>query len=390
MKRLHIINLDCLAGTEQMFIQFINNKFDNSNEDKIININAGLSHQLTEFIPLNKVNFPYRIVQCMKFRYPPFMRKKLLRKLIEKEKADLIIAWNLIPGLDKKPSCGKIIYYDHGNSWSFNQNSKTLKFFSMVDGCISASYASQRMLQLKLKLQCPIITIKNNIPTPNKLKKPKEQLNNTITLGTASRLEPIKAVGVSILTTKELNRRGINTKLYIAGNGSQEQKLKSLVEKLNLKDKVIFLGFQSDLSNFYRDIDFYISSPVIEAFGLSCIEALYNGIPVIFPMIDGQPEVVITNHTGLGYIPKMSFDEYHALTNMDIIYEQQVYDPINDKLTEPKIASYIDYADGIENIINNNRYNEYSTNARIYTQEKCSFTSFNKELNEAINNFHKI
>lgn len=386
MKRLHIINLDCLAGTEQMLIQFINNT-DGNDEDKIININNKWSNQLTDYIPREIVKFPYRIIEKLNIKYPPFMRKYILRYLLEKERADLIIVWNLIPSLDKKPSYGKIIYYDHGNSWLFNKNSKTIKFFSMVDGCISASYASQRMLQLKLQLQCPIETVTNSIPVPKKLKIQKKSLGTEITLGTASRLESGKAIGVSILTTKELNHRGINTKLYIAGSGSQEEKLKKLVKTLGLGDKVIFLGFQNDLSEFYQLIDFYISSPITEAFGLSCMEALYNSIPVIFPMIDGQPEVITSGYSGLGYIPTMSFDEYHNLTDMEISYDGDGYDPIHDRLVKPKVPHYLDYANGIEDIVANNKYDEYRKNAKAFTQKKYDFFSFNRKLNEKMNNF---
>ncbi|MBK5074194.1 glycosyltransferase [Budviciaceae bacterium CWB-B4] len=387
MKRLHIINLDGLAGTEKMLIQFVNSNINDGDEDIIININNELSDDLIKHIDKDIVIFPYRIFQNKGYKYPSFIRKRLLRTLIEKEKADLIIVWDLIPNLDKKPSCGKIVYYDHGNSWHFSKNSKTLNFFSMVDGCISVSVASQRMLQLKFNLHCPIETILNNIPPPDNIKKLKETLGESIVLGTASRLEPIKAIGVAILTTLELNKRGINTTLYIAGQGSQEARLRALVKKLNLTDKVIFMGFQQDLADFYQKIDFYISSPITEAFGLSCMEALYNGIPVIFPLIDGQPEVIKTGETGLGYTPTMTFEQYNELTGLNIHYNHQGYNPLSDKLMVLKVPSYIDYADGIENIVKNNEYNKYSENALRYTQEQCNYEKFNDTLREKLNSF---
>ncbi|GKX64244.1 glycosyltransferase [Pragia fontium] len=387
MKRLHIINLDGLAGTERMLIQFINSNMHDGDEDKILNINNEISHQLTGHLPKEKIIFPYRVFQNNTLKHLSFIRKYLLRRAIEKENPDLIIIWDLIPNWDKKPSCGKIIYYDHGNSWYFTKNAKTLNFFSMVDGCISASFASQRMLQLKFNLKCPIETVSNNIPHPHKIKIPKDISAKQITLGTASRLEPIKAVGVSILTTMELNNRGIDTKLYIAGHGSQEESLKKLVKKLNLVDKVIFLGFQKDLSDFYQNIDFYISSPITEAFGLSCMEALYNGIPVIFPMIDGQPEVIKHEYSGLGYMPTMTLDEYSELTGLKVNYTHQGYSPLEDKLVELKVPSYIDYADGIEKIINKEKYSTYSYNAQQYIQNECDYKKFNITLKEKLLSF---
>lgn len=387
MKRLHIINLDGLAGTERMLIQFIHSNMNDGDEDKILNINNEFSHQLAEHLPKEKIIFPYRIFQKKTLKYPSFMRKYLLRRAVEKEKPDLIIIWDLIPNWDQKPSYGKIIYYDHGNSWYFAKNAKTLNFFSMVDGCISASFASQRMLELKFNLKCPIETVSNNIPHPQNIKIPRQISTEQIILGTASRLEPIKAVGVSILTTMELNNRGISTKLYIAGHGSQEDGLKKLVKKLNLTDKVIFMGFQKDLSTFYQNIDFYISSPITEAFGLSCMEALYNGIPVIFPMIDGQPEVIKNKYSGLGYIPTMTLDKYSELTGLKVNYSHQGYSPSEDKLVELRVPSYIDYADGIETMIKEKKYLIYSCNAQTYTQEQCDYKQFNRLLKEKLSSF---
>ncbi|WP_337226339.1 glycosyltransferase, partial [Proteus terrae] len=76
----------------------------------------------------------------------------------------------------------------------------------------------------------------------------------------------------------------------IAGSGEDESKLKELANKLKLNKYVDFLGYQSELSDFYHNINIYLSTPITEAFGLSCIEALANGVPVVFPKIDGQME----------------------------------------------------------------------------------------------------
>ncbi len=82
---------------------------------------------------------------------------------------------------------------------------------------------------------------------------------------------------------KELKNKNISAKLIIAGEGEQRRDLENLASKLDLEDSIEFIGYQSDMSIFYSKIDIYLSTPVLEAFGLSCIEALSNGIPVIFP-----------------------------------------------------------------------------------------------------------
>jgi len=54
-----------------------------------------------------------------------------------------------------------------------------------------------------------------------------------------------------------------------------------LVKKLNLEDKVKFLGFKKNISFYYRAADFFVFPTYYEPFGIVILESLSSGTPVL-------------------------------------------------------------------------------------------------------------
>ena len=73
-----------------------------------------------------------------------------------------------------------------------------------------------------------------------------------------------------------------NPNLYyaIAGKGPLEQHLKEVANSLGLSDRVIFLGFRTDVFELYHAADISAFPSKIEGLGLSGIEAMAAGIPL--------------------------------------------------------------------------------------------------------------
>ena len=68
--------------------------------------------------------------------------------------------------------------------------------------------------------------------------------------------------------------------LLLIGNGELEGLIKEKVKKLNISDKVYFLGFKNDIYNYLNAIDFFIFPSLHEGLPVSLIEAQTSGIPV--------------------------------------------------------------------------------------------------------------
>jgi glycosyltransferase involved in cell wall biosynthesis len=118
---------------------------------------------------------------------------------------------------------------------------------------------------------------------------------------TVNRLQPRKRIDILISALPSIIEEYPKIKVLIVGSGPEEMNLKRLVQELGLTEKVNFLGYvaDEDLPNFYSLADIYIHLAKNEPFGLSVLEALAFGIPVISVKEGGPGELIKEGETGL-------------------------------------------------------------------------------------------
>ncbi len=102
------------------------------------------------------------------------------------------------------------------------------------------------------------------------------------------RLDKNKNIETSLKVVKELNSLGYNTSLDIVGDGPEMNNIKSMVEK-DYKNSVILHGFKNkeEIIELYRKSDIFIMPSKYETFGLVYIEALTQGLPLIYTRNQG-------------------------------------------------------------------------------------------------------
>ncbi|MGQ9780341.1 MAG: glycosyltransferase [Bacillota bacterium] len=88
------------------------------------------------------------------------------------------------------------------------------------------------------------------------------------------------------------------TVLLIAGQGTQEEKLKCLAEELGIAAKVVFLGLRRDIPGLMNAADAYVMSSAGEGMPMALLEAGAVGLPVVATAVGGNGEVVIDGKTG--------------------------------------------------------------------------------------------
>lgn len=87
-------------------------------------------------------------------------------------------------------------------------------------------------------------------------------------------------------------------KVLITGDGPDRENLKNLVKELDLLEKVIFVGYQSQPEDFYSLMDILVVPSSREGFGLVAVEAMFYELPVIATKVGGLQEVVVDKETG--------------------------------------------------------------------------------------------
>ena len=110
---------------------------------------------------------------------------------------------------------------------------------------------------------------------------------------------------------EKTNREKFSQKLelYIYGDGSLRTQLEELTSELNIKDKVFFEGRISndDVPEALSKMDLFCVTSVSESFGVSVLEAMSVGIPVVATDAPGFKEIIENNKTGI-LVPRRDTD----------------------------------------------------------------------------------
>lgn len=98
---------------------------------------------------------------------------------------------------------------------------------------------------------------------------------------TASRLASEKHIDLIIQAFSTLRQDYPDIILDIYGQGEEEGKLQEVITRLEASDYVQLKGHSKNLNEIYQQYDAFISASYSEGFGLTYIEALNAGLPVV-------------------------------------------------------------------------------------------------------------
>jgi glycogen synthase len=103
-----------------------------------------------------------------------------------------------------------------------------------------------------------------------------------------------KGADYFIKVAKKVLEYDPNVLFIVSGSGDMEHQIIRLASDLGLSDKVIFAGFVrgDELLQLYRAADLYVMPSISEPFGLTALEALANGTPILVSRQSGVSEVI--------------------------------------------------------------------------------------------------
>ena len=128
--------------------------------------------------------------------------------------------------------------------------------------------------------------------------------SNHLLLGSVGRLsnqkDPITMIEAFCIVIK----RFPNAHLTLVGEGELRDEILIKIDQLQLNGRVHLTGNKNDPWKIYHSLDLFIMSSIYEGLGRSITEALSCGVPVVCTSVEGVPEIVRDNETGILVPPK--------------------------------------------------------------------------------------
>ncbi|MBI2472866.1 MAG: glycosyltransferase [Planctomycetes bacterium] len=119
-------------------------------------------------------------------------------------------------------------------------------------------------------------------------------------IGNIGRYTPEKGYPFFIETAAKVAQTHQNARFLIVGHGSEYNKLTDLIEKLGLTNRFFVTGPRRDIPEILGAVDIFLFTSIWgEAFGISLIEAMAAGKPIIAANIGPTKEIIEDGITGL-------------------------------------------------------------------------------------------
>jgi N-acetyl-alpha-D-glucosaminyl L-malate synthase BshA len=133
-----------------------------------------------------------------------------------------------------------------------------------------------------------------------------------------SNFRQVKRVSDTIRILEKVKKE-VPCRLLLIGDGPDRSECERLSRELGLYEDVKFLGKQEGLVDILNSADIFLMPSQSESFGLSALEAMACGLPVVSSSVGGLPELVAHNECGyiaeIGDVDRMAKYVVQLLTN---------------------------------------------------------------------------
>ncbi len=118
-------------------------------------------------------------------------------------------------------------------------------------------------------------------------------------VGTVARLAPQKGIEHFLLAVKEVASILPELRFLVVGDGPLRPALERLCVQLGIEEKVFFAGFRQDVPAILQRLQLFVQPSLSEGQGITVLEAMAAGCPVVACAAGGLKELIEDGETGL-------------------------------------------------------------------------------------------
>ena len=196
------------------------------------------------------------------------------------------------------------------------------------DGVTAVSRHLREKTLTNFNLNREIAVIPNFVNTEIWKQEDSEHLRNNFApngekvLIHASNFRPVKRV-LDVIRVFAQVREKIPVKLVLVGDGPDRAEAERMCREMKMCDDVLFLGKQTGLVEIFSAGDLFIMPSQSESFGLSALEAMSCGLPVLSSSVGGLPELNL--HGTTGYISEIGDIDRMARYAIELLSDERRY-----------------------------------------------------------------
>ncbi len=169
--------------------------------------------------------------------------------------------------------------------------------------------------------------------------------------GIAARLTAVKDIATTVRGFAAALKEAPQLRLFIAGEGEDEEMLRRLCAQLGVAERVTFCGWVAPIEPFFRAMDINLLSSVSETFPYSILEGVCAGCATICSDVGGMPELIDTGENGYifpvgddaqlaRYMARLANDAALRQRFSEALYEKASRDFSRERMCERQMENY--------------------------------------------------
>ncbi len=202
-----------------------------------------------------------------------------------------------------------VIYTEHNIQERYHKATKILNkiTFNKQSLALGVSRDVTRSINENINPVIPVRTLLNGVNTAKFQKDNakgriiKKQFNipeEALVIGNIAVFRQQKCIPDWIKAFKEINKYYPEVYGLLVGAGPEEQEVRSLVEELDLKDKIKLAGLQEDTVAYFSAMDIFMMSSQFEGLPIALLEAMSMKCAIVSTRAGGVVEVVNEGENG--------------------------------------------------------------------------------------------